>query len=87
MPIRRTPYPDWINAERSKFGHRIAVLREQAGLSQDQLADRMGVERRTIQRYEAATRDPRYRDLLLLAAGLGVPPAALFGEQPAAGTG
>jgi transcriptional regulator with XRE-family HTH domain len=32
-----------------------------------------GVDRRTIQRYEAASRDPRFPDLLLLAAALGVP--------------
>jgi transcriptional regulator with XRE-family HTH domain len=33
----------------------------------------MGVERRTIQRYENAVTDPRYADLLLLAGALRVP--------------
>jgi transcriptional regulator with XRE-family HTH domain len=32
----------------------------------------MGVERRTIQRYENAVTDPRYADLLLLAHALRV---------------
>jgi transcriptional regulator with XRE-family HTH domain len=32
----------------------------------------MGVERRTIQRYENAVTDPRYADLLLLARALRV---------------
>jgi transcriptional regulator with XRE-family HTH domain len=49
-----------------------------AGLSQDQLADRAGMERRSIQRYERAARDPRYADLLLIADALGVPAAELL---------
>jgi transcriptional regulator with XRE-family HTH domain len=38
----------------------------------------MGVERRTIQRYEAAVTDPRYADLLLLADALDLHPAELL---------
>lgn len=41
-------------------------------MSQERLGDLIGVERRTIQRYEAGTRDPRYTDLLLLADALDV---------------
>ena len=74
---RLNPYPDWILARRLQLAHRIAALRIQAGLSQDQLAVRMGVGRSTVQRYEAALRDPRYPDLLLLAYALDVPLAEL----------
>lgn len=77
MPARRHPYPDWVYIRRLQLGIRITDLRRTAGLSQDQLADRIGVERRTIQRYERAERDPRYPDLLLLADALGVPLADL----------
>lgn len=77
MPARRHPYPDWVLTRRHQLGHRIATLRKAAGLSQDQLAVLAGVDRRTIQRYEAGTRDPRFADLLLLADALDVPLAKL----------
>lgn len=38
----------------------------------------MGVERRTVQRYENAVTDPRYADLLLIAEALAVDPADLL---------
>ena len=72
MPARRNPRPDWVRSRQIALGRRIGDLRRAADLSQDQLADRMGVERRTIQRYENAVTDPRYADLLLLARALGV---------------
>lgn len=73
MPSRRNPRPDWVINQGEALGRRIASLRRTARLSQDQLADRAGVERRTIQRYENAIRDPRYSDLLLIADALGLP--------------
>ena len=78
VPVRRNIRPDWVRRKQVALGRRIADLRRAADLSQDQLADRVGVERRTIQRYETATRDPRYADLLLLADALRVPVADLF---------
>lgn len=72
MPARRNDRPDWVRAKQIALGHQIGDLRRAADLTQDQLADRMGVERRTIQRYENAVTDPRYADLLLLAHALRV---------------
>ncbi|MFJ2676424.1 helix-turn-helix domain-containing protein [Streptomyces sp. NPDC087525] len=72
MPSRRTPLPDWIYDRRRALGHRIAALRIERSLSQDQLASAAGMERRSIQRYEAGVRDPRFSDLLLIAAALDV---------------
>ncbi|WP_171109218.1 helix-turn-helix transcriptional regulator [Streptomyces sp. Z423-1] len=72
MPARRTPRPDWVLLEQQSLGRRIRDLRRAAELSQDQLAERLGVERRTVQRYENAVTDPRYADLLLIARALGV---------------
>jgi transcriptional regulator with XRE-family HTH domain len=77
VPTRRNPQPDWVLARRTQLGHRIAALRAQAGLSQDQLAERVGLDRRSIQRYEAADRDPQYGDLLLIAHALDTPLADL----------
>lgn len=72
MPARRNIRPEWVRARQIALGHRIADLRRAADLSQEQLGDLMGVERRTIQRYENAVTDPRYGDLLLLAHALRV---------------
>lgn len=73
MPLRRTPLPEWALARRTELGQRLTAARVNAGLSQDQVAERTGLERRTIQRYERGERDPRYTDLLLLANALGEP--------------
>jgi transcriptional regulator with XRE-family HTH domain len=73
VPLRRTPLPKWVIAQRRDLGNRLVSTRRAAGLSQDQLADRVGVERRTIQRYKSGERDPRYTDLLLIADALGAP--------------
>ncbi|MFL4904790.1 helix-turn-helix transcriptional regulator [Streptomyces sp. MMS24-I2-30] len=72
MPARRHDRPDWVRARQIALGNRIADLRRAADLSQEQLGNLMGVERRTIQRYENAVTDPRYADLLLLAHVLRV---------------
>jgi transcriptional regulator with XRE-family HTH domain len=73
VPARRTPLPPWVIARRHLLGERIAATRRELRLSQDQLADRIGLERRSIQRYESGERDPRYTDLLLIADALAVP--------------
>lgn len=72
MSRRRTPRPDWVIARQVALGHRIADLRHQADLSQEGLAHLAGMERRSIQRYENAVRDPQYADLLLIAHALRV---------------
>ena len=78
MPARRSPRPDWVIQRRIDLGHRIADLRRQADLSQEQLAHLAGMERRSIQRYENAARDPQYSDLLLIAHALRVHVADLL---------
>ncbi|MFE2941059.1 helix-turn-helix transcriptional regulator [Streptomyces sp. NPDC059255] len=82
MPARRTPRPDWVLAQCRALGHRIATRRAAVQMSQDDLAARTGVERRTIQRYENGRRDPRYADLLLIADALGVPIEDLVRTEP-----
>jgi len=79
VPARRNPRPDWVRSRQIALGKRIADLRRAADLSQEELGNRMGVERRTIQRYENAVTDPRYADLLLLARALRVPLGDLIG--------
>ncbi|MEU0667204.1 helix-turn-helix transcriptional regulator [Streptomyces lavendulocolor] len=71
MPTRRTTPPDWVITRRRELGERIADCRRAAGLSQDQLADHVGVERRSIQRYERGERDVGFAVLLLIAERTG----------------
>ncbi|MFZ3569973.1 helix-turn-helix domain-containing protein [Streptomyces sp. BH097] len=79
VAARRTPRPDWVTARRVALGHRIADLRRHADLSQEQLGNLAGMDRRSIQRYENARRDPAYSDLLLIAAALRVHVTDLLG--------
>ncbi|WP_432124083.1 helix-turn-helix domain-containing protein [Streptomyces sp. C10-9-1] len=80
VPSRLTPLPEWVIDRRKALGQRIAEYRRAAGLSQDQLASRVGVERRSIQRYEHGERDIKFTDLVLIADALGVPLADLVRE-------
>lgn len=80
MPARRNPRPDWVRSKQLALGKRIADLRRAAKLSQEELGNLVGAERRTIQRYENAVTDPRYADLLLLARALRVPVADLLSD-------
>ncbi|MER6182964.1 helix-turn-helix transcriptional regulator [Streptomyces sp. NPDC001652] len=79
MPTRRNPRPDWVIARQVTLGHRIADLRQQAELSQEELGNLAGMDRRSIQRYESGRRDPRYSDLLLIAHALRVHVTDLLG--------
>ncbi|MFE6379250.1 helix-turn-helix domain-containing protein [Streptomyces roseolus] len=80
----RTP-PTWVKQKRKELGARIRGRRLHANLTQEGLAERSTVDRRTLQRIEAGDSDPRYGDLLLIAEALGVPFADLVGCAPAGG--
>lgn len=69
--------PDWVSARRREIGARIRTAREDAGLTQLQLGNRIGRDHRTIHRWEYAIRIPTLEDLLLLADALNVPLANL----------
>ena len=56
------------------FGQKLQHLRNRAGLSQSQLADKAGISIKTIQSWEISRRTPRWIHLLAkLAEGLNVP--------------
>lgn len=55
----------------------IAALRRKAGLSQDELAKRVGVRRQSVQQWEAGTTGPARRIVPALANVLGVPISVL----------
>ncbi|WP_409342769.1 helix-turn-helix domain-containing protein [Paenibacillus sp. MBLB4367] len=49
------------------FGRRLAELRNQRGMSQYELADRLQLSRGQIANYEQGTREPDFKTLILLA--------------------
>ncbi|WP_330349291.1 helix-turn-helix domain-containing protein [Streptomyces sp. NBC_00582] len=77
MPL--DPKPDWLLDRRRQIGTRIRDARHKAGLSQLELANRIGRDHRTVHRWEYAQRIPDLDDLLLLADALGVPLPELVG--------
>ncbi len=54
------------------FGKRLASLRQAAGLTQQELGDKIGVSRRVIAYYEGETQYPPAHLLVPLANALGV---------------
>jgi transcriptional regulator with XRE-family HTH domain len=64
------------------FGRRLRELREAAGLTQQALAERVGVKWETISRWERGDREPNWSNILGLAQALGVDCTA-FTQPPA----
>lgn len=62
------------------LGERIARLRKMKGLSQDELADLLGVSRGAISMYEINKREPDYETLEKLATFFGVSTDYLLGR-------
>ena len=55
-----------------KIAKKIKALRKTRGLTQQQLADALGVQRATISNYEIGRREPSISDLERIGAALGV---------------
>jgi len=62
------------------FPQRLKLLREEAGLTQKQLADKLGVSRGTIGMYEIGQRDPDTETLQKLSDIFGVSVDYLLGK-------
>ncbi|MFN7225072.1 MAG: multiprotein-bridging factor 1 family protein [Paracoccaceae bacterium] len=62
----------WFSADVATFGDRLAGAREAAGLSQPDLARRLGVRLTTVQAWEDDASEPRANRLQMLAGMLNV---------------
>ena len=62
----------------SRIGERFAELRRDRGLTQDQLAERLQVERETVSRFERGVTDPSMTKVLEICEILEVPVASLI---------
>ncbi len=63
---------DWYSEDKATFGDRLAGAREAAGLSQTELARRLGVKEKTIHAWEDDLSEPRANRLQMLAGLLNV---------------
>jgi transcriptional regulator with XRE-family HTH domain len=66
-------------------GARMRMARTHLGLSQAELAQKVGVSFQAIQKYEAGEIRISASRLYEVARSLGVPPGSLFAEYPGAG--
>lgn len=62
----------------TSFGERVRALRERSGLSQEALAARAGIHRTYMGGVERGERNISLKNIVRLAAALGVHPGALF---------
>ena len=65
-------------------GAQIRARRTALRLSQEELGHRVGVTQGAVNQWEAGAANITLENLVKVAAVLGVDPAALLGEQPAA---
>jgi Predicted transcriptional regulators len=70
-----------VQQHRWDVGARIRALRRGLGLSQVQLAERIGMDHRTISRLENGYRNTGIDELVRIARGLDVPPWRLFRDE------
>jgi transcriptional regulator with XRE-family HTH domain len=70
------------NRKRTKFGERIVAAREAAGLSQKDLADKLGISQRSLSWWERQNVALKPEQLADLAEALGVSADHLLGRDP-----
>ncbi|MEL7092798.1 MAG: helix-turn-helix transcriptional regulator, partial [Pseudomonadota bacterium] len=63
---------DWYSPDASTFGDRVAGAREKAGLSQTELAKRLGIRVATLRAWEDDLSEPRANRLSIMAGLLNV---------------
>lgn len=66
------PAEDWYGPDAATFGDRMAAAREQAGLTQAQLARRLGIKASTLRNWEQDLSEPRANRLSMIAGILNV---------------
>ena len=76
MPV--DPIPEWVLQRRRTIGSRTRAARLDRELTQEQLAERVGLDRKTINRLENGTYSPLVDHLLLVAQALGIDIADLL---------
>ena len=60
------------------LGKRIAYHRKNLGLTQEQLAEKLGVSRQAVSKWETGTAEPSTSNLLALAKAFNISPEELL---------
>jgi len=63
---------DWYGPDAATFGDRLAAAREQADMTQAQMARRLGIKASTLRGWEQDISEPRANRLSMIAGLLGV---------------
>lgn len=79
MPVPIQPTPEAPTLPPGEWSRRIRAAREAAGLTQQQVADGLGITKQSYHQLEAGARNPSADRLVQLAA-LGLDPAILAPE-------
>ena len=66
------PQEDWFSEEIATFGDRLAGAREALGISQEEMARRVGVKLKTVVSWENDWSEPRANKLQMVAGLLNV---------------
>lgn len=66
---------------RQQFGARVRIMRKALGLTQTELAEKLGVTNQAIATYEKGKREPNFRNLLGLSRALNVTIDWLLGND------
>jgi len=76
--VPATPRPDHVRERREQFGDTVREQRLAAGLSQEALAERCGIDRKSISRMETGAFSPRLDSVFSVAEALNIPVSELF---------
>ncbi len=63
---------DWYGPDAATFGDRLAAARDKSGMSQAQLARRLGIKASTLRGWEQDVSEPRANRLSMMSGVLGV---------------
>jgi transcriptional regulator with XRE-family HTH domain len=77
---RSVPPPDWVLARRRATGDRIRAARLTGKMTQQQVAERIDMDRATYNRIEQGHASPMLDSLIRIADAIGVPLADLVRE-------
>lgn len=72
QPPETAETADWFSGDHATFGDRLTAARDAQGLSQAQLARRLGVKLKTVQGWENDSSEPRANKLQMVAGLLNV---------------
>lgn len=75
MPL--DPLPAWVLTHRQAIGDQVRAAREARGVTQEQLAELIDRDRKTINRIEQGSHAINLDHLILIAAALDTPLADL----------